>query len=97
MIAHLLRALFRAADARIDRMVAAALDDTTAVMDATAGPPVFDDFGYRTGRAATPGDLAYHELLSEVILDNANEWLHDNGDTLPESWLLLEVPDVRAD
>lgn len=89
MIAHLLRALFRAADARIDRMVAAALDDTTALAEAVG--VYVDDYGYRTGRAATPADLAYQQLVTEVVLDAANEWLHDNGDTLPESWLLLDV------
>ena len=72
----------------------AALDDTTAVMDATAEPaPTFDDFGYRTGRAATPADLAYHELLSEVILDAANEAWHECGGVLAESWLLLDAPE----
>lgn len=41
MLSHLLRAVFRRPDAHVDRMVAAALDDTddlTAVMDATAEP-----------------------------------------------------------
>lgn len=67
-------------------------DDLTAVMDATAeAAPTFDDHGYRTGRAATPADLAYQQLVTEVVLDAANEWLHDHGDTLPESWLLLDV------
>ena len=69
MIAHLLRALFRAADARVDRMVAAALDDTTAVKDATAEPaPTWGDYGYRTGRAATPADLAYGDTLDPAWL-----------------------------
>lgn len=86
MIAHLIRALFRAADRVIDAHVAAALDDPEPA-------PTWGDYGYRTGRAASPADLAYHELVSELVLDHANEAWTDCGGVLLESWLLLNAPE----
>ena len=74
MIAHLLRALFRAIDSRIDRMVTEALDDDlTAAMDATAEPEVA-----QMERESTPlADAALDFLRTSLAALDAMETVDD--------------------
>lgn len=81
MIAHLLRALFRAADARIDRHVAAALDDTTALAEAVG--VYVDDYGYQPDPLADPCDdydADLHRVVSEITERMADARLARFGD-----------------
>ena len=74
MIVHLLRALFRRIDARLDRMVADALDDDLcAVMDATAEPEVA-----QMHRQPTPlADGAMEFLRSSMAALDAMDTVED--------------------